>query len=168
MIYSVEIGGQDYTVEIRQNAEGGLLCRIDDSDPIVIDAKKVAGGDWSIVSGDSTERVGAEVVKDRVYLQRDGHGYVVSFSEQDVGSDYMGGKQKDNRIVSSMPGVVTEVMVSTGERVAEGQGLLVVEAMKMQNEFTAPFDGVIQTVDVAVNQTIDGGATLLSISPEKE
>jgi len=62
-----------------------------------------------------------------------------------------------------IPGVVLAVSVAPGDRVAAGQQLLVVEAMKMQNELRSPKDGVVQRVTTGLRQTIEVGDLLVVI-----
>jgi biotin carboxyl carrier protein len=62
-----------------------------------------------------------------------------------------------------IPGVVVSVTVASGDPVTSGQQLLVVEAMKMQNELRSPRDGVIGRVAVGERQTIEVGDLLLVI-----
>ncbi len=63
-----------------------------------------------------------------------------------------------------IPGVVVSVSVTPGELVTAGQQLLVVEAMKMQNELRAPRDGTIERVAVSAGRTIEVGDILLVIA----
>ena len=63
-----------------------------------------------------------------------------------------------------IPGVVVSVSVAAGDAVTAGQQLLVVEAMKMQNELRAPRDGTIERVAVGAGTTIEVGDLLLVIS----
>ena len=66
-----------------------------------------------------------------------------------------------------MPGLVVRVEVADGQRVDAGAGLVVVEAMKMENELRAPRAGVVQTVHVAVGQAVEKGMPLVTVaSPE--
>lgn len=62
-----------------------------------------------------------------------------------------------------MPGRVVRVMVKPGDAVSPGQGLLILEAMKMENEITAPREGVVSAVLVEPGQTVEGGADLMVI-----
>ena len=64
---------------------------------------------------------------------------------------------------AAMPGLIIEVTVKQGDRVTEGQGLLIIEAMKMQNEMQTPRDGVVKTVKVQKGQTVNSGETLIII-----
>ena len=63
-----------------------------------------------------------------------------------------------------IPGVVVSVSVTAGDAVTAGQQLLVVEAMKMQNELRAPRDGTIDRVAVGAGRTIEVGDLLLVMS----
>ena len=67
-----------------------------------------------------------------------------------------------------MPGLVVRVEVADGQRVDAGAGLVVVEAMKMENELRAPRAGVVQTVHVTAGQTVEKGVALVTLaSPER-
>jgi 3-methylcrotonyl-CoA carboxylase alpha subunit len=62
-----------------------------------------------------------------------------------------------------MPGRVTAVKVASGQRVAKGEELLVVEAMKMENALRAPRDGVVRAVKVAPGDTVAPGRALVEL-----
>lgn len=64
---------------------------------------------------------------------------------------------------SPMPGKVIRVLVKAGDEVKEGQGVVVVEAMKMENELKAPKDGVVTEVLTAEGATVDTGTLLVAI-----
>lgn len=66
---------------------------------------------------------------------------------------------------SPMPGKIVKVLVSEGEAVSEGQTLLIMEAMKMQNELKAGADGVIVKIAAAEGATVETGAALLTLGP---
>ncbi|RMF76124.1 MAG: biotin/lipoyl-binding protein, partial [Acidobacteria bacterium] len=62
-----------------------------------------------------------------------------------------------------MPGRVVKLLVEAGQEVAEGQGLLVLEAMKMENEVTAPRAGTVERLPVAAGDAVEGGQLLAVI-----
>jgi biotin carboxyl carrier protein len=64
------------------------------------------------------------------------------------------------RVVSPMPGKVVRVLVAPGDVVAAGQGLVVVEAMKMQNELKSPIAGVVKQVQATEGATVNGNQVL--------
>lgn len=71
----------------------------------------------------------------------------------------VGGEQ----IVSPMPGNILNVNVKVGDAVKKGQVLLILEAMKMENEIMAPVDGTITSVGVQKGVTVESGALLVVI-----
>ena len=64
-----------------------------------------------------------------------------------------------------MPGRIVRILVAKGDTVRKGAGLLVLEAMKMENEIPAPADGVVDEIFVSAGQPVDGGAELVHIAP---
>ena len=76
------------------------------------------------------------------------------------GDDHLG----DSGIIKAlMPGRIARVLVEKGAEVRRGEGLLVLEAMKMENEIPAPADGVIDEIFVKPGDTVEGGADLLHL-----
>jgi len=68
-------------------------------------------------------------------------------------------------IKAMMPGRIVRVMVNKGDVVRKGASVMVLEAMKMENEIQAPADGVVDQVLVETGQTVEGGAELVHIAP---
>jgi pyruvate carboxylase subunit B len=66
-------------------------------------------------------------------------------------------------VVAPMPGLVVRVGVRQGQRVEAGDGLVVVEAMKMENELRAPRPGVVTGVHVAAGDAVEKGAPLVTL-----
>ena len=63
-----------------------------------------------------------------------------------------------------MPGRVVRLFVKNGDTVRRGQSLLILEAMKMENEIQSPIDGTIKEVFVSPGDTVDSGAPLVHIT----
>ena len=68
-------------------------------------------------------------------------------------------------IESPIPGLVVALKVKPGDTVAAGQAVVVVEAMKMQNELTAERGGIVEAVHVSERQTVESGAKLVTLKP---
>ena len=64
------------------------------------------------------------------------------------------------QIIAPMPGKIVRVLVEKGAEVKAGQGLVIVEAMKMQNEMKSPKDGIITELQAQAGQTVNGGDVL--------
>jgi biotin carboxyl carrier protein len=69
------------------------------------------------------------------------------------------------RIESEMPGKVVKISIAVGAQVVEGQGVVILEAMKMENEIKSPIEGVIVEIGVAEGQTVESGALLFVVAP---
>jgi biotin carboxyl carrier protein len=67
------------------------------------------------------------------------------------------------RIVSPMPGKILRVLAKEGQSVKEGDGLVVVEAMKMENELRAPRDGTVKSILAKPGDSVDSSALLMTI-----
>ena len=67
-------------------------------------------------------------------------------------------------LISQMPGRVVRVLVEAGAAVSKGQPLVVVEAMKMENELKAPRDGVVARLLVSAGDLVEGKATLVELA----
>jgi biotin carboxyl carrier protein len=74
----------------------------------------------------------------------------------------------DAEVKSVMPGVVVKLCVAAGERVEKGQPLLILEAMKMQNEIRAPMSGRVQGLFVCEGAAVGTGARLALLAPESD
>jgi len=68
-------------------------------------------------------------------------------------------------IVAEMPGKVVKLSVAAGESVHEGQGVVILEAMKMENEIPSPIAGVVKEIPVSEGQTVEAGALLFTVTP---
>lgn len=66
-------------------------------------------------------------------------------------------------IKTSMPGKVVRILVAEGDLVAKGDGIIVIEAMKMQNELKAPKDGTVKSIRFEAGQTVAAGEILATI-----
>jgi len=71
----------------------------------------------------------------------------------------------DGEIEAPMPGKVTAVEIYNGEKVAKGQRLLTLEAMKMEHSLTAPFDGMVADLSATAGQQVTEGQMLVKICP---
>ncbi len=69
-------------------------------------------------------------------------------------------------IEAPMPGKVVDVKVKVGDSVSEGQSIVVVEAMKMQNELLSPMDGIVKEIKAAPGDTVESGKVLAVIGKE--
>ena len=74
-----------------------------------------------------------------------------------------GTKGGDGSIQSQMPGKISKISVKVGDEVKEGQSLLIMEAMKMENEVKSPLAGIVEKIFVTTNQNVDSNAPLIFV-----
>jgi biotin carboxyl carrier protein len=102
-------------------------------------------GRWEVMIG--AERLSLEAIDERTRAIREMTG----------GAEVAAVKA----VTAPMPGLVLRIEVEEGQQVKAGQGVVVVEAMKMENELKAPADGVVARVSVQPGQTVEKGAILI-------
>ncbi|MFO0677941.1 MAG: biotin/lipoyl-containing protein [Polyangiaceae bacterium] len=93
--------------------------------------------------------------------------YVRVVSERERAAEAAKGKgpsAAESSVRSPMPGRIVKILVAKGAAVTKGQPLLVVEAMKMENEVKAKADATVADVHVTVGQTVEANAKLLSLA----
>ncbi|MBC3847917.1 acetyl-CoA carboxylase biotin carboxyl carrier protein subunit [Winogradskyella echinorum] len=73
----------------------------------------------------------------------------------------IGASKKVNNIKAPMPGLILEINIKVGDEVKEGDNLLILEAMKMENVLTSPREGVIKSVKVNQGETVDKNSLLI-------
>ena len=171
MRFEVESGGQPRAVDV--TAEGGG-CRV------VIDgriwrASMVRAGDrWSLlVSGPDAGPLEASRSYDVMFEPAAGGGWRVHVNGRMVQAGVRTSAQRlrgygavaggDGRVVAPMPGRVVKVLVTPGTVVEAKQGVVVVEAMKMENELRAPRAGVVREVRVAEGASVEAQTVLVVI-----
>ncbi len=77
-------------------------------------------------------------------------------------SDISTGSNEDS-VKSPMPGTILSVEVKNGDKVNKGQVLLILEAMKMENEIVSPKDGIVANVHVKKGENVESGSPLVDI-----
>jgi len=75
-----------------------------------------------------------------------------------------GGESGESTVVAQMPGTIVDIDVNVGDKVTKGQKLLVLEAMKMENEIVAPHDGTVSEISVAAGALVNAGDVLVVLS----
>ncbi len=75
------------------------------------------------------------------------------------------GNTTGETIVAPMPGTILRVEVNTGDSVAQGDTLLILEAMKMENEILAPMNGVVKQLNVEKGASVNPGDILVILAP---
>lgn len=165
MRYAIMWQGNCVQVELHEiSADGRVTCTIDGREVIchlsgshahdvgvTLDEQQF----WAQIDGDTVwlgeHRLRAEVVDLRTLALRRAQEAV----------QQVGGRQE---VISPMPGRVAALLVRPGQQVAQGEPIMVVEAMKMENELRAPKAGVVEDIAVQVGATVEMGAVLCFVA----
>ena len=100
--------------------------------------------------------------KETIHIMAAGEHYSFD-STRDLKTIRGAATEKSDSVSSPMPGLVVKIPVEVGEHVTAGQTLAIVEAMKMQNELSAPRDGVVKKINVKNEETIEGNQILIEL-----
>ena len=76
------------------------------------------------------------------------------------------GDEKEGALVAKMPGKVVKILKNEGDNVNKGEALLIIEAMKMENEIKANISGIIEKIHVTTGQSINSGEPLITLKNE--
>lgn len=167
MAYEVELGGAAVRAEVIE-LEGGRFEVVLDGHSTVVDARFPEPGVLHLVRDGEAFEVDVRAVEGGQEVTLYGTRYTVRVLDERKkalrGLGVRGGSRGGaERIASSMPGKVVALLVEEGDEVRAGQGVVVVEAMKMENELKAPRDGIVTSVLVEEGQGVQGGALLATI-----
>jgi pyruvate carboxylase subunit B len=160
----VDIGGERIAVTI-----DGELVRVDDEPPQSACLVGVDGTPVLLVTiGDETHRAVArrDGPKGSYALWIDGRRHVAEAVDERTRairdlSLANAGPVGPRPLVAPMPGLVVRVNVAPGDRVEEGQGIVSIEAMKMENELRAPGAGTVKSVLARAGAAVEKGALLV-------
>lgn len=171
MKLEVRIGDRTRSVEVarqqdRDAARGRLLLRIDGKE-VEADAVEVATGTYSILLGGRAFEVRVQPEGDALRVFAGGREFSAQVLDSRAWRGRRGGMlelEGRQQIAAPMPGKVVRLLVAQGAQVEAGQGLLVVEAMKMQNEIRSPMNGTVERLLVAEGQTVNAGEILAVVA----
>jgi biotin carboxyl carrier protein len=153
-------------VDVRDLPSGALEVHVDgrrvDADVVAIGAQlsvRIDGKVVDLTTEGSPPDLGAIASGQRAYVR------VESDRQRAADAAKKGARgTSEKQVVSPMPGRIVKVLVHKGDEVAVGQPLIVMEAMKMENEVRARVAGTVTEVHVAAGATVEGSAKLLTLA----
>lgn len=101
---------------------------------------------------------------DRLLVAVDGETHVLVVDDGTTGAHH--GQVGTGRILAPMPGTVVQVPVAIGDRVAAGDPVAVIEAMKMETTLVSDVDGVVAAVHATAGGTVDADALVVEVTPD--
>jgi len=162
MKFDVHISGQTRTVELHRDADRWRISL--DGTPVDGDAVEIAPNIFSILLNGQAHEVRIAPASDGTLTLQTGHQ---EFTAEVIDPRAWRGRRHGaveaegrQQITAPMPGKVVRLLVQPGDKVHAGQGLLVVEAMKMQNEVCSPKTGTVERLLVQEGQPVNAGQVL--------
>lgn len=152
LAYEVEldaVGGDTCNVTVNGEA---LAITVPQADATVIDVE------WVIVNGWPYE-----IAFDANLQWLKAYDGLHTVEVQDQNQRVARPRSGDGRVKAPIPGLISRVLVAPGESVTVGQPLVILEAMKMENEIRAPFDGVVGSVSATVGESVPRGTVLVEV-----
>jgi biotin carboxyl carrier protein len=172
MEFVARIGESDKPVTVESLEDGRFRVVVAGKERIV-DARRVDGTAWLLNAGDN------KVVRADVESNKDGDSVVelagvtttiklldprqLRLEEAKAAAAKNRGVSGPEIVRTPMPGKVVKVLVKVSDAVTSGQGVAVVEAMKMENELKCSRDGKVVAVHVSEGQALEGSAQIVSI-----
>jgi biotin carboxyl carrier protein len=159
---TAQAGKQAHEIEV-ERSNGTFVVRVDGVRHEV-DVRKLEGDFYSLVTGNRSYEVSVEARGEEYHVRHGAAEVVVRLSDPSRGAraGFALGSGPE-KIVSVMPGKVVRLLVGPGDDVEPGQGIAVVEAMKMENEIVATKGGRVASIAVRANDTVESGALLAVI-----
>jgi biotin carboxyl carrier protein len=161
MIYDVAIDGKRYRLEL-ERVEAGWHCRLDGRE-IQVDAVLARRDVLSVLIGGKAYEIKREHTSTDMHLWVGSVRYLAELHDprslrgrRGTAADEKGPR----KLLAPMPGKVVRVLIGEEQPVEAGQSILVVEAMKMQNEIKSPKKGIVQKIVAAEGANVNAGDVL--------
>ena len=164
-----EVGGEIRTVVVDE-ADGLTRVTVGDDDPIIADAtlSGVPGMISMVIDGQPS----------RAYVAREGRDFRVTVEGRTFliaaaggskrGRSTVGGSDPPGKVTAPLAGVLIEARVAVGDAIETGQAVIVIEAMKMQNEIQAPLSGTVTAIHFAAGDRVEKGDVVLEYDPSED
>lgn len=166
MAFIAKLGEQNFTVEIEETGKSVYRVAVDGNE-FLVDGKKTGRTNYSLIVDNRSFEIEVDNNDDEYRVLVDGRSYHINLVDERrlrVGGNQAGSQAQGRQKVSvPMPGKVIAVLVAEGDAVEKGQGLVIVEAMKMENEVHSPIAGAVIEIKVKPGDTVEGGAVLLIV-----
>ena len=165
MAYIALIDGEQVPVSIGKDEEGNTTLTIGDRQHTV-DPRWTQNGLLSIIINGRSYQVDIHTDKDAHEVLIEGEHFEFElFDERKalLKKSAAMGAEGVQEIKSSMPGKIVKLLTAEGDEVEQGQGLVVVEAMKMENEIKSPKGGVVKRIGVKEGEAVVAGALLIVV-----
>ncbi len=163
MKYVTLVNGERYDIEI--DSDGSILVNGEAHD---VDFLNLGGSLYSIITENRSLEAVIDDDDDKIAVMMDGR----LFEAQALDERAMlliqrrgGISSGSGEVHAPMPGLIAVVTVAVGQAVAQGDTVVILESMKMQNELKSPVDGVVTAIHVEAGEAVDKNSLLIEIIP---
>ncbi len=168
-IYEYLVDGDTVEVEISGDSDQ-LQVSIGD-EKLVIETCQLSDHLFSLTVDGRSRRVFVAQYQERTYVHIGGKVIILEDAAKETNQQRSGAGASGpstGAITSQMPGNLIKVMVQEGDTVEEGQALVIVEAMKMENEIRSPSHGVVKSVNFSVGDLVDAGVPIVELETDDQ
>lgn len=160
----IDIDSSTYSLEVRQNGDGTAHYALEGLSGSASVAE-VMPGVYSVLDGSHSFTVHVAPRSEDVEIWAGSRRFFASIADERDRPANSGAAQRNGpmELRTQMPGKVVKLLVALGDNVKAGAGLVVVEAMKMQNEVKAPRDGVVARISAVEGATVGANEPLITI-----
>lgn len=179
--YEVSIGSRSYRIQI-ERAKAALEAEVDksgdegsneillhvhlDGHEILVNCRRAGKNSLSLIVGGRSYEAVAQKAGEMLRIVLGGRTYECSVRDPRSFRNRRGSGSADvgpQKLAASMPGKIVRVLARAGDEITTGQGILVIEAMKMQNEVRSPRAGVLKQLAVQEGTNVNAGQILAII-----
>jgi biotin carboxyl carrier protein len=163
--YYVRVNGRDHEVVVRERSDE-LLVEVDGRSVDVHYEEVDRLGQVAMVVDGRARAVSIEGDANTCHVVLAGHSYVVELEDERERAAHAAERERargGGDVKSVMPGVVIRLLVAEGDEVQEGEPLLILEAMKMQNEIAAPASATVKAIHVEAGTAVGAGEKLITL-----
>ena len=165
MTYIATLGDQTHRIDIQELEKDYLYRIIIDGVERVIDGRKLSAHMYSLLI-DNRSFTADVAAKDDIYtVVCEGKSFRLQLLDERralrPGEESSGSRKGDKEVRAVMPGKVVDVLITVGDEVSKDQGVLIVEAMKMENEVRTSASGKVKEIRVSPGQAVESGELLV-------
>lgn len=166
MAFIATLGGKTSAVRITEVRKSVYRVVVDGNE-FMVDGRKTGRSNYSLLIDNRSFEVDVDVTEDEYRVLLDGRLYRIDMADERrmrVGGSQSGFQASGRQEIKvPMPGKVVAVLAQEGDTVEKGQGLVIIEAMKMENEVRTPSDGEVKEIRVKTGDSVEAGQVLVVV-----
>ena len=157
------IGDRTYLAKLKQAAETTVI-KVGDSE---FSFEEIYPGHYEVTNNGEKQSIAAVKYRGKFLIDIDAVMFEVSESgQEEFGADSSSHSGEKDKVYAPMPGKIVKLLVEVGDRVSEKQPLMIVEAMKMENQVNSPASGIVKAVNSSVGDQVDAVSAIIELDLE--